>query len=179
MVFKRNENCNLACKIASVNLKCVVVGIGGTDIQAGHKQYTLAIVWQLRRMYLLSYLQKVGARHGKEYTDQTVLEEANDRVRSIGKNSMITSYSDPSLKTSRFLLDLISSIEPRAVDDSLFLAGYSDEDLKQNARFAIAAARKIGAPIFCLWEDIVEVKPKMILTFIGSVIAEGHKVTEE
>jgi plastin-1 len=74
-------------------------------------------------MYLLSYFHKVGARHGKEYTDQTVLEEANDRVRSIGKNSMITSYSDPSLKTSRFLLDLISSIEPRAVDDSLFLAG--------------------------------------------------------
>lgn len=92
---------------------------------------------------------------------------------------MITSYSDPSLKTSRFLLDLIETIEPRAIDDEMYKWGSEPEDLKNNARYAIAAARKIGAPIFCIWEDIVQLNPKMILTFIGSVIAEGHEVKDE
>jgi plastin-1 len=48
-----------------------------------------------------------------------------------------------------------------------------------NAKYAIAAARKIGASVFIIWEDITEVKPKIILTFVGAIIAEGHRVTDE
>lgn len=42
---------------------------------------------------------------------------------------------------------------------------------KSNAKYAISVARKLGATIFLLPEDIVEVKPRMILTFIGSLMA--------
>jgi hypothetical protein len=34
-----------------------------------------------------------------------------------------------------------------------------------------SVARKIGCCIFLLWEDIVEVQPKMILTFIGTLMS--------
>jgi len=44
-----------------------------------------------------------------------------------------------------------------------------------NAKYAISMARKLGATIFLLPEDIVEVKNKMILTFIGSLMAVGKK----
>ena len=39
------------------------------------------------------------------------------------------------------------------------------------AKYAISVARKLGAIIFVLPEDIMEVKPKMMLTFIGAVMA--------
>jgi hypothetical protein len=77
------------------------------------------------------------------------------------------------------LLDLIYAIEPRAIDEEIYRPGGSDEDNKMNAKYAIAAARKIGASIFCLWEDIVEMNPKMVLTFLGAVLSEGHPVTTE
>ena len=50
-----------------------------------------------------------------------------------------------------------------------------DADYLANAKYAISMARKLGATIFLLPEDIVEVKPKMILTFIGSLMAVGKK----
>jgi len=40
-----------------------------------------------------------------------------------------------------------------------------------NAQYAVSIARKLGATIFVLPEDIIEVKPKMILTLIGSLMA--------
>jgi plastin-1 len=39
-----------------------------------------------------------------------------------------------------------------------------------NAKYCISVARKLGATIFCLPEDLVEVKPKMILTFVGALM---------
>jgi len=40
-----------------------------------------------------------------------------------------------------------------------------------SAKYAISVARKLGATIFVLPEDIIEVKPKMMLTFLGAVMA--------
>ncbi|KAH7824866.1 fimbrin/plastin [Monocercomonoides exilis] len=183
IVFKMNENTKYAILLATAQ-GCSLVGIGGADISRGHRQFTLAITWQLRRMYMMSYLQELAKKQGKPaYTEQSILAEANEKVQKAGKTSMITGYNDPSIKTSRFLWDLIGTIEPRAIDEELYRTGGEGEEEKKdnemNAKYAIAAARKIGCSIFCLWEDIVEVNPKMILTMVGSIIAEGHKVTEE
>ncbi|KAK2941068.1 putative actin bundling protein [Blattamonas nauphoetae] len=177
-VFKKNENCDYALLLSKGPLKCSLVGIGGSDISSGNKKATLALVWQLRRAYLMSYLQRLSGKAGKEYTEANLLEDANTRVRESGKESQIKSFQDKSLANSRFLWDLIAAVEPRAIDEELFLAGGTPEDNKENARYAIAAARKIGATIFCVWDDIVEVNPKMILTFIGAVIAEGGQQKE-
>lgn len=185
MAFKQNEN-NQYVLLLAKQLKCSIVNIGGADLSNGDKKATLAVVWQLRRLHLMNYLKEIAAKAGKpEYTDASLLAEANDKVRAAGKTSMIASYNDQKIKTSRFLWDLIGTIEPRAIDESLYRSGSSEEeggetkDNEMNAKYAIAAARKIGCSIFTLWEDIVEVKPKMILTMIGSIIAEGHKVTDE
>ena len=40
-----------------------------------------------------------------------------------------------------------------------------------NALYAISMARKIGAPIYALPEDIVETKPKMLLTVFACLMA--------
>lgn len=173
--YKANENQDYALTLAKTpQIKASLVGIGGADLTAGKKQPVLAIVWQLRRKHLLRFLERMSEQSGKEFTEQNLIEDANAKVAAAGKSSSITGLNDQSIKNSRFLLDLIASIEPRAVDESYYNTGESEKDLQGNAEYAIAAARKIGASIFCIWEDIVEVKPKMILTFLGAVLAEGH-----
>lgn len=80
---------------------------------------------------------------------------------------------------------LLRAIEPRAIDwelvkegnllipklFSLLLKGnsLSEEDIQLNAKYAISVARKLGATVFCVWEDIRDVKPKMIMTFVGAL----------
>jgi plastin-1 len=40
-----------------------------------------------------------------------------------------------------------------------------------NAKYAISCARKMGCSVFCLWEDVVEVRPKLLFTFVAAVMA--------
>ncbi len=54
----------------------------------------------------------------------------------------------------------------------------SEEDLQLNAKYVISVARKLGATVFSLWEDIREVKPKMIMTFVAA-IAHLEKQSKE
>ena len=169
-VFKRVENCNYAVALAK-SLKFSLVGIQGKDIADGSQTLTLAVVWQLMRHHVLSVLIKLS-KDGKQLTDTQLIQLANDRVKASGKNSMINKFSDKELKTSAFLLDLINAIKP-VVDYSLITPGQTDDDAMMNAKYAISVARKIGAVVFLLPEDIVEVQNKLILTFVGAVLAAG------
>lgn len=81
------------------------------------------------------------------------------------------SYKDPSLSSGVFFLDLLFAVEPRIIDNEFVTPGSNDEEKLLNARYALSVARKLGAVIFLLPEDIVEVKPKMILTFIASIMS--------
>ncbi len=47
--------------------------------------------------------------------------------------------------------------------------GKTEEERIQNARYAISVARKLGATIFCLADDLAEVKYKMVMTFVAAV----------
>ena len=51
------------------------------------------------------------------------------------------------------------------------MGGADEEERKLNAKYAISAARKLGCSVFVLWEDIVEVRPKMVLSFVAAVMA--------
>jgi len=52
----------------------------------------------------------------------------------------------------------------------LVTPGETDEDKMLNAKYAISVARKLNCTIFLLPEDIVEVKPKMMLTFVAAIM---------
>jgi len=100
-----------------------------------------------------------------------IIKWANEKVKSAGKSSSIVSFKDPSISTGLFYLDLLTAIEPRIIDQQYITPGNTGEEKLLNAKYAISVARKLGAVIFLLPEDIVEVKPKMILTFTASVMA--------
>lgn len=45
------------------------------------------------------------------------------------------------------------------------------KDNLANAKYAISMARKIGARVYALPEDITEVKPKMVMTVFACMMA--------
>jgi len=102
---------------------------------------------------------------------QMIIRWANDKVSSQGRSTSMKSYKDPSLASGVFFLDLLYAVEPRIIDNEFVKEGANDEERLLNAKYAISVARKLGAVIFLLPEDIVEVKPKMILTFIASIMS--------
>lgn len=44
-----------------------------------------------------------------------------------------------------------------------------------SCRFAVSMARKIGARVYALPDDLVEVKPKMVMTVFACLMGRGMK----
>ena len=71
---------------------------------------------------------------------------------------------------SRFLIALLDAIRPGSVDMSLVATADGDEERKANAKYVLSVARKLGCAVFVLWEDIVEVRPKMIFSLVATIM---------
>ncbi|XP_028769698.1 fimbrin-2 [Neltuma alba] len=170
MPFKKVENCNQVVKLGK-QLRFSLVNIAGNDIVQGNKKLILAYLWQLMRYNMLQLLKNLRLHtHGKELTDADILEWANLKVSGSRSQSRMDSFKDKSLSNGIFFLELLSSVEPRAVDWSLVKKGVTDEEKKMNATYIISIARKLGCSIFLLPEDITEVNQKMILTLTASIM---------
>jgi len=177
MVFKRTENLNYAVDLAKEPFKFSLVGVQGKDIVDGNKKLTLALCWQLMRYNLLSFLASLrsAGAGGKELSDTDIVKWANETVRGAGGSSSCRDLHDKSISNGRFLIELLAAVEPRCVDHSLVTAGATEEEQKLNAKYAISSARKLGCTVFMLWEDIVEVRPKMVLSFLATVMAFSYR----
>ncbi|KAL7201174.1 hypothetical protein ACSBR1_032974 [Camellia fascicularis] len=170
MPFRKVENCNQVVKIGK-QLKFSLVNIAGNDIVQGNKKLILAYLWQLMRYNMLQLLKILRFHsHGKELTDADILEWANSKVRNSGSQSRMASFKDKSLSNGILFLELLSAVEPRAVNWSLVTKGENEEEKRMNATYIISIARKLGCSIFLLPEDITEVNQKMILTLTASIM---------
>ncbi|KAL0958207.1 hypothetical protein HGRIS_000369 [Hohenbuehelia grisea] len=173
--FKQVENTNYAVDLAKQN-GMHMVGIQGADIVDGSKKLVLGLVWQLMRINItqtLTSLSKTGG--GRPISDTEMLRWANTTAQKAKPSVRpIRSFKDPSITTGLFFLDLLDAIRPGIVDPTLVIdvADNGDyEDRRQNAKLAISIARKIGALIFLVPEDIVDVRSRLILTFVGSLMS--------
>jgi len=165
--FQQLENCNYAILLGK-DLKFSLVGIGGQDIQTGNKKLTLAIIWQAMRMYVLNYLKTIS-KGGKDITEEDIINWANNKVKSGGKDTSMRDFKDKSLSTSKFIFDLLAACNSQSINfENVVYAGTDEEKLK-NASYAISCARKMGCTVFLLPEDIVEVKDKLLMTFFAAV----------
>lgn len=170
MPFRKVENCNQVVKIGK-QLKFSLVNIAGNDIVQGNKKLILAYLWQLMRFNMLQLLKMLRFHsYGKEITDANILEWANTKVKTSGRNGRMGSFKDKSLSDGIFFLELLTAVEPRAVNWSLVTKGETEEEKKMNASYIISIARKLGCSIFLLPEDITEVKQKMMLTLTASIM---------
>jgi plastin-1 len=171
MRFKAVENTNYAVELGKQN-RFSLVGIQGADITDGQRTLTLAITWQLMRRDITRTLQSLAQRVGvSEISDSYMLKWANDMARSGGKAQGIRSFKDPSLGSGVFLLDVLNGMKSNYVDYSLVTSGRTDEEAYLNAKLSISIARKMGATIWLVPEDIVAVRSRLIVTFLGSLMA--------
>jgi len=103
-----------ACK----NMKLKLIGVGGVDLTKGDKKALLAVVWQLVRLY---YLRLIGDKK-----EEDLVKWANETVG--GKATAIANFKDKSLSDGKYMLHLLTAIEPRAVNWDLVMDGDTDED---------------------------------------------------
>jgi len=117
----------------------------------------------------LSILQTLSGG-SKPIQDNEIIAWANGKLSGAGKKSSVNGWKDSSLATSLPIIDLVDAVVPGSVDYSLIIPG----DNTKNAKYAISVARKAGAVIFALPEDILEVKPKMMLTIFAGLMAVDY-----
>ena len=179
--MKMLENCNNVIRICK-EMKMSLVGIAGSDIRAGNTKLTLAIIWQMMKMYTLSLLQKCS-KSDKPVNERQIVQWTNKKLADGGKQTQISSFKDSSIASSIVILDLIDTIRPNSVNYSLVLAGRDEREKLSNANYAISLARKIGANVYALPEDIVEVRSRMVMTVFACLMAQemvkSGKRTEE
>ncbi|PLB42392.1 fimbrin [Aspergillus candidus] len=174
--FKAVENTNYATELGK-HVGFSLVGVQGADITDGQRTLTLGLVWQLMRRDITNTLSSLAQRMGKrEITDSEMIRWANDMSRKGGKASTIRSFKDPSIGSGIFLLDVLSGIKSSYVDYDLVTSGRTDEEAYANAKLSISIARKLGATIWLVPEDICQVRSRLITTFIGSLMAAYEKM---
>ncbi|CAM5166779.1 unnamed protein product [Natator depressus] len=172
--MKKLENCNYAVDLGKRPAKFSLVGIGGQDLNDGNQTLTLALVWQLMRRYTLNVLEDLG--DGQKANDDIIVNWVNRTLREAGKSTSIQSFKDKTISTSLAVVDLIDAIQPGCINYDLVKTGDLSEDDKQNnAMYAVSMARRIGARVYALPEDLVEVKPKMVMTVFACLMGRGMK----
>ncbi|XP_061774134.1 plastin-2 isoform X1 [Nerophis ophidion] len=171
--MRKLENCNYAVELGKKEAKFSLVGIAGRDLHAGNRTLTLALLWQLMRRYTLNILEDLG--DGQKVNDDVIVVWVNNTLTQHNKPS-ISSFKDTSISSSLPVLDLIDAIQPGSIRYDLLKTDHLTEDEKlNNAKYAISMARKIGARVYALPEDLVEVKSKMVMTVFACLMARAMK----
>ena len=167
--FKAVENTNYAVELGR-QMRFSLVGVQGADITDGQRTLTLGLVWQLMRRDISETLSALAQRLGKrEITDNEMINWANQTSKAGGKGSSIRSFKDGSIGTGIFLLDVLNGMKSSYVDYELVAPGRTDEERYGNAKLAISIARKMGATIWLVPEDICQVRSRLVVTFIGEL----------
>jgi len=163
-LFDVSHNANLA-EEAMRTIGVKMIGVGAQDISDGHKKNILAMIWQLMRVH---YMKIIGSK-----TDKDLINWVNSVVNP---DTPLGGFGDAQFSNGRILIKLAGSIEPRIINWDLVTAGETDEEKELNAKYAISIARKLGAIIFMVWDDIPKINKKMLLIFVCSLYDLKHNI---
>jgi len=176
--MEKLENCNYVVDLGRKQ-KFSLVGIAGQDICDGNATLTLALVWQLMRAYtlnMLSALPQCGNDSNGKLVEGEIIKWVNEKLAEAGKTSTIRSFQDPMISSGMPLIDLIDAIKPGCINYDLVVEGDTEEEERiANAKYGISMARRLGARVYALPEDIVEVKPKMVMTVFAVLMSRDFQ----
>lgn len=166
--FKALENTNYAIALGK-EMSFSLKNTEGSNITDGEpRNLVLGLVWQLMRKDITETLSSLARRSGKrEITDAEMVQWANDMSKKGGKSSAVRGFSDKSIGTGVYFLDVLNGMKSSYVDYDLVTPGRTDDEAYMNAKLSISIARKMGATIWLLPEDICQVRGKLCTTFIG------------
>jgi hypothetical protein len=105
-----------------------------------------------------------------------VLAWANAQVAaSRACDVQLSRFGDPEIKSGVFLLRLMAAVAPEAIDTGMIKPGLTPFDQQLNAKLAISTSHKMGARVFCGWHDIVEARPKLMLSMMAAVMSVAFR----
>lgn len=87
----------------------------------------------------------------------------NDKLGKGGKDIRIISFKDFNIFISVCVFDLIDVIKLGFIYYNMVSKGEMDDDKLLNVKYVILMVWKIGVKFYVLFEDLVEVKIKMVL----------------
>lgn len=97
-------------------------------------------------------------------------QQADDGEPPEVAHPVITSFRDPVLKSGLVLLQLLHVMDPCAVDLAFVTPGVTPEQRQSNAKYALSVADKMGCSLFLVWEDLVDLQPRMVLVLLASLM---------
>jgi hypothetical protein len=175
-MMKKIENCNYAVENGKT-MKYSLIGIAGNDIYDQNRTLTLALVWQLMRGYTTKVLTELSSG-GAEIRDGEIRDWVNQTLATAQKTSKISNFKDATISNSMAIIDLIDALVPGSIDYSVVISEAIEyEDKLQNAKYALAMGRKIGARIYATPEHVVNVDSKMVLTVFACLMGRGMERT--
>jgi len=167
MRFKALQNTNYAIELGKQN-GFSLVGVQGADITDGQRTLTLGLVWQLMRRDIVRTLGALAQRMGKkDLSDSDMIKWSNEQIKKGGRSSSIRSFKDPAIGSGVPLLDVLNGLKSSYVDYDLVTPGKTEDDAFMNCKLAISIARKMGATIWLVPEDVQQVRSRLVTTFIG------------
>ena len=104
------------------------------------------------------------SKTGMDTGDQGIIQWVNQTLQGAHKTSKISAFNDSTISNGIAIIDLIDAIQPNTINYQNVCHDNTSQAKLSNARYAISMARKIGACVYAMAEDVVEVKPKMMLT---------------
>lgn len=177
--MERLENCNYSVELGRMQ-NFSLVGIAGQDIVECNPLLVSALVWQLMRAYTLSILSHLAkADNGKPVDEAKIVEWVNGKLKAANKTSSIRGFNDSSISTALPVIDLVDAIKSGSINYAQVLPGSTTEEKLANSKYAISMARKIGAKVYALPEDIAEGKPKMVMTVFACLMARDYVPSTE
>lgn len=178
--MEKLENCNYSVELGKTH-NFSLVGIAGQDILECNQTLVSALVWQLMRAYTLSILSHLAEAdgNGKAVDESKIVEWVNGKLKEAGKTSSIRSFNDSSISSALPVIDLVDAIKAGSINYAQVLPGTEAEEKLANSKYAISMARKIGAKVYALPEDIAEVKPKMVMTVFACLMARDYVPSTE
>ncbi|CAK9293286.1 unnamed protein product [Gordionus sp. m RMFG-2023] len=172
----KRENCVQVVEVAK-GFGVSLVGIGGADIYDMKKNAIMSLLYQLLHKQTMSILLKL--KPGGKIQDKDIIQWAATKLKDNEKKRTFKSFTDPNLVDGIAILELLECIKPGRVswglvkgytDSGVPDANISDEDRLSNIGYAISLSRKLGAVIIALPEDVLELKPKMMMTIFASLM---------
>jgi len=145
--FQKMINCNYVIAVCE-NVGLSTLNIDGGALVNADRKLVTALCWRMMRFHTINF-------HGLQ--EEQILEWANKKVSRIRKPT-IDSFGDKSISTGIFLVNLLASVEPRIIHWDLVSNGLQKDEKLMNARYVLSSARRLGASIFLLPEDIAEMK---------------------
>lgn len=171
--FKSLENTNYAVEVARKDpFRLSLIGIQGADLTDGSLKLTLGFMWQLMRMHLLQMI-------GQGTTEDDVLawirlcNPANSKLHSVKSFKDSSFIGNSGIQILRNCLIRIGAISPNDEDNPADLLSTSGEidQVHDSIKYLLNVAWRSGAVLFCLPEDIVDGRPRMLLSLYASLMA--------